>query len=149
MDYPTVAQMSELERARAVSERAVIALDPAASAWRYRVTVGQWDQRPDELVDVPAYLYLAEDAALQLDAWRVVDGVDKHADRDTYDVWLANGGCLNARAADFQIYLGEPDYQLLMQHLEEMGRRYDDEIAKLDAADLQRAAAAESPRERG
>jgi hypothetical protein len=65
MHCPTVSEMSAPERARAV-----IALEPAGSAWRYQVTVGQWDQRPDELIDAPVYFYLVHEADLQLDPAR-------------------------------------------------------------------------------
>lgn len=84
-----------------------ILCDPTARRYRVRTTVAAWDARPDALIDASAYLYSAEAAAMDLDCWRVVDGIDADAGGQLFDVWLASGRCLERQLGSAFLYVSE------------------------------------------
>lgn len=66
-------------------------LDPCPETGRRRVTVAEWNNRPDALIDKYAYWYDPEAAEMGLDPWRLIEGIDAHARDGLYDVDFANG----------------------------------------------------------
>lgn len=58
---------------------------------RRRITVAQWANRPDDLVDEYAYYFNPEAEAMGLECWRLVEGIDPHIRRGLYDIDFANG----------------------------------------------------------
>lgn len=90
--------------------------DPEPETGRRLVTVGEWDKRPDSLVDEYAYWYNPTDAEYGLDPWRVVDGIDPPADDapagTLYDVWFASGHS-RACTPDHLLYVTATHYAVL------------------------------------
>lgn len=83
--------------------------------YRYRLTVAEWDQRPDSLVDESAYWYKPEADEFGLECWAVIDGIDKHKRGDMYDVWFASGQMVTV-AADKPIYVSEKHFAAMGRH---------------------------------
>jgi len=65
--------------------------DPCPETGRRVVTVAEWNNRPDELIDEYAYWFNPEAADVGLDPWRLVEGIDAHTNGREYDVDFANG----------------------------------------------------------
>lgn len=82
---------------------------------RIRIDARRWDRRPDELLDVDAYLYSPEGDEMGLECWRSIEGVDKAVDADTYDIWFTDGRCVKDRPGYFPIYITEPHFKILLE----------------------------------
>lgn len=52
--------------------------DPCPETGRRVVTVAEWNNRPDELIDEYAYWFNPEAADVGLDPWRLIEGIDAH-----------------------------------------------------------------------
>jgi hypothetical protein len=65
--------------------------DPCPDTGRRVVTVAQWHNRPDELIDEYAYWFDPEAAAMGLDPWALLEGIDAHTRDGLYDVLYVRG----------------------------------------------------------
>jgi hypothetical protein len=86
------------------------------SHYRHRITVAEWNSRPDELIDVAAYTYNKEADDYGLDPWRVVDGIDPIIagdDEGKFDVWFASGRCMEAVSGSYPLYIHEKHVAIL------------------------------------
>lgn len=79
---------------------------------RMPITVAEWDARPDALVDSSAYWHNADALDYGGDPWRVIEGVDKHAQGDSYDVWFASGTQRTADAGQV-IYIAAKHHAIM------------------------------------
>lgn len=65
--------------------------DPCPETGRRVVTVAEWHNRPDELIDEYAYWFNPEAADAGLDPWRLIEGIDAHTDGHAFDIDFASG----------------------------------------------------------
>lgn len=89
---------------------------PCVGHDRIKITVAEWNSRPDELIDTYAYTYNAEADEFGLEPWRVVDGVDAiiaGPDQGKFDIWFASGRSLDGVYADHPLYVSEKQYNTL------------------------------------
>lgn len=58
--------------------------------------------------DVYAYYYSEANDEMGLEPWKLVDGVDKHTNGDSMDIWFASGNSMTV-GASMTIFLAEKD----------------------------------------
>lgn len=81
----------------------------AADIGRQEVTVEGALAAIGEVCDY-IYLYLPGMAELDLDPWRLVDGLDRYVtDPDKMDIWLASGNCKTVSIKDcpYRFFIGQ------------------------------------------
>ena len=110
-----VEQMNTVDMACAIRQRQVAA-DPSGLGWRYRVTAGQWEQRPVELRQAAVFLYLTNYEEMDLDPWVQVQGMSSQDGLQTFDVKLTDGTSHVVAAADLLLYVDEDDAVELARH---------------------------------
>ena len=76
------------------------------------VTVAEWNNRPDDLIDEYAYWFSPEAADVGLDPWRLVEGIVAHTRDGLYDVDFASGTFRTARG-DELLYIPAKFYEAL------------------------------------
>lgn len=86
--------------------------DPCPHTGRRAVTVAEWNNRPDELIDTWAYWFNPEAHALGLECRKLVEGIDAHTRDGLYDVDFANGTFRTARG-DELLYIPAKFYEAL------------------------------------
>jgi hypothetical protein len=84
--------------------------------YRHRITVAEWNRRPDELIDTAAYTYDKEADEYGLEPWRVVDGIDEiiaGEHKGKFDIWFASGRCKEGVSGDHPLYIHEKHVTIL------------------------------------
>lgn len=84
--------------------------DPCPDTGRRVVTVAEWNNRPDELIDEYAYWFNPEAADVGLDPWRLIEGIDAHTNGREFDVLFP--------PASFRTVTGEQPIYVRPQHYE-------------------------------
>ena len=84
--------------------------DPCPHTGRRVVTVAEWNNRPDELIDEYAYWFNPEAADVGLDPWRLIEGIDAHTNGREFDVLFP--------PASFRTVTGEQPIYVRPQHYE-------------------------------
>lgn len=79
---------------------------------RRAVTVAEWNNRPDELIDEYAYWYNPEAAADGFDPWALIEGIDPHIRDGQYDVLFVKG-TYRTVSGDQTIYVRAHHYDVL------------------------------------
>ena len=82
-------------------------LDPCPETGRRVVTVAEWNNRPDELIDEYAYWFIPDTLG---DPWRLIEGIDAHTKGDAFDVLFVSG--------TFRTVTGEQPIYVRPQHYE-------------------------------
>jgi len=101
-------------------------------AVRHRVTVAQWDKRPDSLVDEAAYWFAPYAEECGNDPWAVIDGIDAHTTGGRFDVWFASGQCVTVEGSK-PIYVGDKHIVPLLRHLIEIDMHADSDIRRVES----------------
>jgi len=88
--------------------------DPCPETGRRLVTVAEWNDRPDQLIDEYAYWFSPAAKALGLDPWRLVEGVERHRPycATKFDVLFVNGRYLTV-SGEAPIYIRAVHYEVL------------------------------------
>lgn len=86
--------------------------DPCPDTGRRLVSVAEWNDRPDALIDEYAYWYSPEAAEMGLDPWRLIEGIDAHMQGRAFDVDFANG-TYHTTPGHHPIYIAAKHYEAL------------------------------------
>jgi hypothetical protein len=108
-------QNPEIVRAWLAAELSPIYLDPHPETGRRLVTVEQWANRPDSLVDECAYWFDPVAEAMGVECWRLVEGLDAHIGRSPcshYDVLFVGAGFCTVTKG-WPLYVTAKHYEVL------------------------------------
>ena len=87
-------------------------IDLLGGRTRRRTNLLEWERRPAELANAPAYWFSPYAESCGLDPWTLIDSIERLPKGDHFDVWFAVGQCLTV-PGEAPVYVSESTYSQL------------------------------------